>query len=65
MLNIRKLRKAAGFSQEQLAEMVGTSTVCICRYENGSRNPNPPMLGKIASALGCKIDDLLEKEEAS
>jgi transcriptional regulator with XRE-family HTH domain len=56
---IRKLRKAHGFTQEQLAEKIGTSTPWIGHIETGRVAPNLQMLQKIARALAVKVKDLI------
>jgi len=38
--NIQRLRKAQGWSKEQLAEKVDCSPYAIAEYENGRREPN-------------------------
>ena len=38
--NIQRLRKAQGWSKEQLSEIVGCSPYAIAEYENGRREPN-------------------------
>jgi transcriptional regulator with XRE-family HTH domain len=56
---IRKIRKAKGLTQEQLAEKIGTSTPWIGHIETGREVPNLPMLQKIAHALGVKVKELI------
>lgn len=47
---IREERKAAGLSQEKLAELAGTSAETISRMENG-RAPTPVLLNEVADVL--------------
>lgn len=57
---IRKLRKEAGISQEQLAERLGTKHTQVGRIERGEANSTIKMLGKIARELGIAINDLMK-----
>lgn len=49
---IRDLRLEKGYTQKELADMVGITPVAITRYEQNQREPNLEMLNKIATALG-------------
>lgn len=56
---LREWREAAGLSQEELAELLGTSNVTISRYETGVRVLTIDHLHQIAPVLGCQPADLL------
>jgi DNA-binding XRE family transcriptional regulator len=60
-MDIKKLRIAAGMSQDDLAKAAGISRIAIARYETGERTPSIITAVKIANALGCKVDDLIDK----
>lgn len=45
-------RKAAGLTQKQLAEKMGTKQANISRFENGNSNPSLDFLQKMASCMG-------------
>ena len=49
--NIRRYRKAKGFTQAQLADAVGLTEGAIRHYESGIRAVKPELLEKIAKAL--------------
>ena len=56
-LKVRKLRKAAGFTQKQLAESLGVKQQVISSLERGdSVNPTLSTLEKIANVTGRKLD---------
>ena len=57
--NIRKIRKAHGFSQEELAEKVNISTTHMSHIETGNTKLSLPVLVDIATALEVRTDDLL------
>lgn len=47
-------RKAAGFSQEGLAEHLGCTPSTVGRWERGTSTPEPPTQPRLARALGLK-----------
>jgi len=56
--NLRRLRVARGWTQEQLAEKASLHPNYIGGIERGVRNPAFLALASMISALGCKADDL-------
>lgn len=64
MQKLAELRKAKGWSQSQLAAKIGCTTSCISNYEQGVRKVDLPTAARIAAALGCTVDDLIDKESA-
>lgn len=58
---IRKMRKACGFSQEELAEKVNISTTHMSHIETGSTKLSLPVLVDIAAVLDVRVDDLLHE----
>ena len=56
---IRKIRKAHGYSQEELAERVNISTTHMSHIETGNTKLSLPVLVDLASALDIRTDDLL------
>lgn len=59
-LRIRDLRKEKRMTQATLAEAAGVNRITIAKYETGRINPTLESAHKIASALGCTVDDLLK-----
>lgn len=55
---LKDLRKKIGLSQEELADLVGTSQSAISNYENGNRKLNIETAQKIAIALEISLDEL-------
>lgn len=53
--NVQRLRKAKGWSQEELAFECGLHRTYISGVERGVRNPTVAVLGKIALALEVEI----------
>jgi transcriptional regulator with XRE-family HTH domain len=59
--NIRRLRKARGLTQEQLAEEAGMAMRYLSGVERGEENPTLRFLVMIADALGVQPAELLKK----
>ena len=57
-VNVRKLRKAQGLSQEKLGEKAGFDYRYIGFIEQARVNPTVKTLGKVAAALKCTVRDL-------
>jgi transcriptional regulator with XRE-family HTH domain len=57
---IRLRRRTLGISQEILAEKCGVSFQQIQKYENGSNRISFSRLVQIASALHCRVNDLID-----
>ncbi len=53
-------RNRKGMSEEELAEKSGVSKSTIQRIEAGKTSPSINKLGKIAEALGLKVEDLFD-----
>jgi transcriptional regulator with XRE-family HTH domain len=61
---VRRLRIEAGLNQKNLAAKAAISEAHMSHIEHGRVNPSPPVLGRIAAALGCEIPDLMSPQEA-
>lgn len=61
---IAKMRKLLGYSQAQLAEMMGVAQNTISNWEKGSREPNYETLKKLSRLFNCTIDDLIGEEDS-
>ncbi|NDZ80413.1 helix-turn-helix transcriptional regulator [Streptomyces sp. SID10853] len=59
-LRIRGLRRARGWSLDNLAERAGISPSQLSRIETGHRRINLDQLAAIARALGTSLDQLVE-----
>ena len=60
---IKQLRETRGLTQNELAEASGIHRVTIARYEIGDIGISLENATKIAAALGCTVNDLIEREE--
>lgn len=53
---LKALRKAKGYSQQYVADSIGTTRATIGGYEIGRRTPRLPDLEKIAALYGVGLD---------
>jgi transcriptional regulator with XRE-family HTH domain len=58
-LNTKRLRKAKGWSQEDLADQADIHRTYISSVERGLRNPTITVADKIAVALGVPLAELM------
>lgn len=63
MTNLKRIREASGLSQSKLAEASGVNVRMIQYYEQGVKDINSAAaltVNKLAQALDCTVEDLLE-----
>ena len=66
MNKLKQHREAADLTQAELAKLTGISVRVIQNYEQGTRPLNGARaitVYKIAKALGCEMENLVEKEQ--
>lgn len=56
--NIKRVRKEAGLSQTQLADMIGVSRNTISSIETGKFNPTAKLALILCTALDKKFEEL-------
>lgn len=57
--NLSELRKLRGFSQEELANMIGVSRQTLSKYETGESLPDIEKCRLLADTFEVTIDDLI------
>lgn len=62
-MDIRRLRKAKGLTQGQLAELVDVTGSQISLIESGKRYPSFELLLKMGEVFGCSVDDIIRENE--
>lgn len=60
---IKKYRKEAGLTQEEMAERLGVTTPAVNKWENGNSRPDIELLAPIARLLHISLDTLLSFHE--
>jgi transcriptional regulator with XRE-family HTH domain len=63
--NVRHLRAARGFTQQQLARLSGVPRPTWANLESGSANPTISVLMRVAAALQVSIEELLQAPRAA
>lgn len=62
--NLKRLRKAKGLTQSQLAEVSSVSQQAISFIENERNTPGEGTLRLLASALDCTVSELIGEESS-
>ena len=62
--NLRRLRRAADMTQEQLADKLGVAYQSVSRWENGTTYPDMEFLPVLAGIFGVTVDELIGMEES-
>ena len=63
--NLKRIRRANGFSQKQLAEVSGVALRMIQLYEQRQNDINKAQastLSALAKSLNCRLEDLMEPQ---
>jgi len=60
--NIRKYRKEKGYTQRELADLIGVSVQAISKWETDAGAPDISQVVPLASALDISTDALLDYE---
>ncbi|MGO8765968.1 MAG: helix-turn-helix domain-containing protein [Limisphaerales bacterium] len=60
--NVRRLREAKGWSQEDLAENANLHRTYVSGIERGVRNPSLTIVFKLATALGVEPGTLVNRK---
>lgn len=60
---IKKYRKEAGYTQEEMANRLGVTTPAVNKWESGNSKPDIELLSPIARLLHISLDTLLSFQE--
>src|SRR5580700_8304577 len=63
--NVKQLRLARSFTQEQLARISGVPRATWANLESGAANPTVSVLLKVAAALQVSVEELLAPPRAT
>ena len=59
---LRAMRQERGFTQKQLANLLGVTEQAVSKYERGNSYPDIVMLSGISEVLDCSLDYLFQFE---
>ena len=62
--NLRQLRKSSGLTQVRLAQKAHVSRSVIARFETGRTELSTKNLTKIAKALDCSMEEIVNGGQA-
>lgn len=65
-MKLQEMRKAAGLSQSQLAEIVGMNRRTLQSYEQGKKifdHARIDTILKVCNALCCRLEDVIENPD--
>lgn len=64
-MKIKVLRERAGLTIAELARQMGVDRAAAFRWEMGTAMPRADKIPKLASLLGCTIDELFGRGQDS
>lgn len=59
--NLQKMIPFTGLSKGELAEKIGVTNAMLSRYIRGNSAPNIIVARRLASVLGCTLDEMFDK----
>lgn len=60
---LKRQREICGYTQKQISDYLGVSTITIRQYEQGTREPNIEKILKLAVIFNVSLDDLMCLED--
>lgn len=57
---LKHARKQSGYTQSDLAHLLGVTKACICNYEKGTSSPNIERFCKLSTLLSIGLLDVEE-----
>ncbi len=62
---LQTLRAKYGYSQKQVADIIGVSPSIVSGYETGERTPSTDVLLSLSNIYRCSTDYLLGKDQSN
>lgn len=62
-ISLKAARVAAGMTQKDVAQAIGTTTASLCRWERGERMPKVSMFFKLCELYGRNPSDISMPEK--
>lgn len=63
--NMKRMREASGYTQENVADFLGVRRSAYANYEAGVREIPLTLMEKLADLYGCDLYDLYTEEESA
>ena len=63
--NLKRLRQAAGLTQESFAGKAGVPVATVRNWEQGRREPKLAQLSRLAAVLGVGVEELVSEAPAA
>lgn len=63
--NVKRMRDASGYTQENVADFLGVKRSAYANYEAGDREFPLPLMEKLADLYGCELLDLYTEDQSS
>lgn len=63
MNRIKELRLNLGYTQKNIAEVLGCNQTAVGKYEREELEPNIDVLSKLADFFNCSIDYIVGRED--
>lgn len=60
--NIKRLRKTSGYSQDQLAKLLGVTQGAVSQWEKGRTIPDTPYMLEMAKIFGVPLDEFTNNQ---
>lgn len=61
--NLKALREANGYTQEQVASFLGVQRSAYANYETGDREAPIELLEKASKLMGCELELLFDEDK--
>ena len=61
-MSFKEQRKRAGYTQMEVAKMLGVTDSAVNQWETGKTLPNTKRLSELARLYNCTVDELLKEE---
>ena len=59
-MTLKERRKAAGLTQQEVANILGVDQSAVAYWENGKYKPRKKRLADLAKLYGCSVEELTE-----
>ena len=61
--NLAKIRKSMGYTQQKLADSIGSTRSAVAMWETSENEPDTPTLASISQLFNVSIDELVGNDK--